>query len=203
MDDLKQWYQILELEEGASLSEVERAHRELSRVWHPDRFAGDTLPLQERARDKQQQINAAYERLAAHLAVPVDSREPGPAAAGAKTQLEVRPSDAPVQGEPAPTAVSPAAAGPLRRIGEILAEYVAPVLRDVVVPALVKRVTGRAESAGRASRDSGSTPRPEPRRARDGSGGGRGQRAGGGRGPGGGRGRVNGSGRGRGGRRGQ
>jgi len=65
MEDLRGCYAELELDEEASPETVDRAYRELSRVWHPDRFAGDFPTLQERALQKQQQINAAYERLVA------------------------------------------------------------------------------------------------------------------------------------------
>ena len=58
MDDLQACYAVLELDEGASSEAVDRAYRELSRVWHPDRFATDSASMQERARHKQQEVNA-------------------------------------------------------------------------------------------------------------------------------------------------
>jgi len=189
MDDLKQCYAILELEDGASLDAVERAHRELSRVWHPDRFASDSPELQERAQGKQQEINSAYEHLVARLAAP----------AAAPTDVVVRPAAAPAPSEPGSVVPSPPAS-PLRRLGEMLTDYVAPVLRDVVLPAVARRLSDRVSGPGKAG--SGQGERPVRRRARDGSGGGGGRR-GGGQGPGGGLGRANGSGRGRGGRRGK
>lgn len=39
MDDMKRYYEILELEPGASPEEVKRAYRDLVKVWHPDRFS--------------------------------------------------------------------------------------------------------------------------------------------------------------------
>src|ERR1700730_14801927 len=62
MDDLLQCYRILELDPGASLEETKRAYRELTRVWHPDRFAND-VRLQNKAQEKLKQINLAYEQI--------------------------------------------------------------------------------------------------------------------------------------------
>jgi GUN4-like/DnaJ domain len=55
-------YQVLEIEAGASRAEIKQAYRDLAKVWHPDRFAGDSI-LQQKAQEKFQQINAAYEFL--------------------------------------------------------------------------------------------------------------------------------------------
>lgn len=192
MDDPKTCYEILELQEGAPLDAVEHAHRELSRVWHPDRFSTDTPALQERARNRQQQINAAREYLVTHLAAIAATAGRADLAESPPTDLREEPAAAPAEG---------AANGALRRVGEIYSEYVAPLFRDLVVPAVVQRLT---------SREAGDGSDPRRRQMRDGSGGGRGRgaeggRRGGGRGPQTGRviARGNGSGRGRGGRRGQ
>ena len=55
-------YQVLELEAGASQADIKQAYRNLAKVWHPDRFVGDTI-LQQQAQAKFQLINAAYEFL--------------------------------------------------------------------------------------------------------------------------------------------
>lgn len=57
-EDLK----TLELEPGASADDIRKAWIDLTKVWHPDRFASDP-DLQERAEEKLKGINAAYERL--------------------------------------------------------------------------------------------------------------------------------------------
>ena len=62
MDDLLQYYRILEIEPGASLEEIKRAYREMARVWHPDRFSSD-VRLQNKAQEKLKRINLAYERI--------------------------------------------------------------------------------------------------------------------------------------------
>lgn len=48
------------------MEEARRAYRELVRVWHPDRFAGDP-GLRRRAEEKSKQLNVAYETLERHF----------------------------------------------------------------------------------------------------------------------------------------
>ena len=69
MDDMKRYYEILELEPGASPEEVKRAYRDLAKVWHPDRFSHDP-PLQQKAQEKLKEINRAYERLSSYRPDP-------------------------------------------------------------------------------------------------------------------------------------
>jgi len=67
MDDMKRYYETLELEPGASPEEVKRAWRDLAKVWHPDRFSHDP-PLQQKAQEKLKEINKAYEKLSSYHA---------------------------------------------------------------------------------------------------------------------------------------
>ncbi len=69
MDDMKRYYEILELEPGASLEEVKRAYRDLAKVWHPDRFSHDP-PLQQKAQEKLKEITRAYEKLSSYRPDP-------------------------------------------------------------------------------------------------------------------------------------
>ena len=55
-------YRALDLPPGASIEQIRAAYKELVKVWHPDRFGKDEK-LRERATQKLQQINAAYEKL--------------------------------------------------------------------------------------------------------------------------------------------
>jgi hypothetical protein len=55
-------YHVLEIESGASQSDIKQAYRDLAKVWHPDRFSDDPK-LQQKAQEKLKQINAAYEFL--------------------------------------------------------------------------------------------------------------------------------------------
>ncbi|MFH1568701.1 MAG: J domain-containing protein [Gemmatimonadota bacterium] len=215
MSDLRQWYEALELEDGAPPDAVESAYRQLSRVWHPDRFANESPELQDRAREKQRLINEAHE----HLATAVV----GETAADAGAELVVAAaSPLPLAARPLQTAavtapVRPGPASALARVGQFLSEHVAPVMRDRVVPAVVRYLEVRGQKTNSEGGNGQQAARPQRQRRRDGSGGGGGPQRGGkggdrpGRGNGssggggGGRGAGGGgrSGGGRGGRRGQ
>lgn len=74
MPTLDEAYRTLDLQPGASDHEVRRAWRELTKVWHPDRFGSDPA-LRRRAEEKQKEINEAYEAIRA--AAGGRSRWPG------------------------------------------------------------------------------------------------------------------------------
>ena len=57
---IEEAYRLLELTSSASDEELKAAHRELTKVWHPDRFASDPA-MQRRAEEKLKVINEAYE----------------------------------------------------------------------------------------------------------------------------------------------
>lgn len=57
-------YALLDLRPGATDEEMKRAHRDLSKVWHPDRFAHDPA-LRRKAEEKLKAINEAYETILA------------------------------------------------------------------------------------------------------------------------------------------
>lgn len=55
-------YALLEIRPGATEDEMQRAHRDLTKVWHPDRFANDAA-LRRKAEEKLKAINEAYETI--------------------------------------------------------------------------------------------------------------------------------------------
>jgi hypothetical protein len=55
-------YEVLGVKPGVSDPELKAAHRDLAKVWHPDRFVHDPR-LQEKAQEKLKEINEAYEQL--------------------------------------------------------------------------------------------------------------------------------------------
>lgn len=59
---LEDYYQILGLEIGATPEQLKQAHRDMAKVWHPDRF-GDDPRLQQIAQERLKDINAAYDKL--------------------------------------------------------------------------------------------------------------------------------------------
>lgn len=57
---LDEAYRILEVPPTASDEEIRSAHRDLSKVWHPDRFASDAS-MRRKAEEKLKQINEALD----------------------------------------------------------------------------------------------------------------------------------------------
>jgi hypothetical protein len=60
--ELDRAYDVLGVKPGVSDRELKAAHRDLAKVWHPDRFLSDPR-LQEKAQKKLKEINEAYEQL--------------------------------------------------------------------------------------------------------------------------------------------
>ena len=56
------FYEVLGVRPGASRQELKTAYRDLTKVWHPDRFAHDPR-LQKKAEEKIKEINEAYDQL--------------------------------------------------------------------------------------------------------------------------------------------
>jgi len=70
----------LGLELGASREDVKKAYRDLSKVWHPDRFTEDPA-LQQKAEEQLKSINDAYQHLQSYEPPPdagpqTDGRHP-------------------------------------------------------------------------------------------------------------------------------
>jgi hypothetical protein len=61
---LEDCYRLLELDPGASDAEVKLAHRDLTKVWHPDRFGHDAS-LRQKAEERLKAVNEAYETIRA------------------------------------------------------------------------------------------------------------------------------------------
>jgi preprotein translocase subunit Sec63 len=62
--DLLDCYRVLELDPPVTDEQLKRAYRDLTKVWHPDRF-GDDAALRRKAEAKLKEINTAYEALCA------------------------------------------------------------------------------------------------------------------------------------------
>lgn len=60
--ELDRAYDVLGVKPGVSDRELKAAHRDMAKVWHPDRFVHDPR-LQEKAQEKLKEINEAYEQL--------------------------------------------------------------------------------------------------------------------------------------------
>jgi preprotein translocase subunit Sec63 len=57
---LDEAFRILEIPPSASDDEIRAAHRDLTKVWHPDRFGNDA-GMQRKAEEKLKQINEALD----------------------------------------------------------------------------------------------------------------------------------------------
>ena len=55
-------YKILELQNGASIDDARKAYKDMVKVWHPDRFAGNPR-LRDKANEKLKELNLAYGEL--------------------------------------------------------------------------------------------------------------------------------------------
>src|SRR6185312_4879109 len=67
---------------------MKSAHRDLAKVWHPDRFLHDPR-LQEKAQEKLKEINEAYELISSGK-VPRPAKPAPPPAANTRYKVERR-----------------------------------------------------------------------------------------------------------------
>ncbi len=74
---MKQYFEILELQPGATPDEVKTAYRDLAKVWHPDRFKSDSPRLKSKAAEKLAEINEAYEKIRAYQARQKSRKQTG------------------------------------------------------------------------------------------------------------------------------
>jgi hypothetical protein len=61
---IRQSFEILELQQGATLDDARQAYKDIANVWHPDRFAANPR-LKHKAEQKLKEVNLAYETLKA------------------------------------------------------------------------------------------------------------------------------------------
>jgi hypothetical protein len=59
---LERYYELLGVKPGVSNAELKSAHRDMAKVWHPDRFTHDPR-LQQKAQEKLKEINEAFDIL--------------------------------------------------------------------------------------------------------------------------------------------
>jgi curved DNA-binding protein CbpA len=60
-------YKTLDLKTGASIDDARKAYKDMVRVWHPDRFAGNPR-LRAKANEKLKEVNLAYGEIKFFLA---------------------------------------------------------------------------------------------------------------------------------------
>ncbi len=60
--ELSKCYELLGVTPGISAQGLKTAHRDLAKIWHPDRFSHEPR-LQQKAQEKLQEINQAYDQI--------------------------------------------------------------------------------------------------------------------------------------------
>lgn len=61
-------FEILGIDDTASLGEIKQAYRDMIKVWHPDRFSNDPR-LQKKAERAMKDVNLAYDTLMSHYSI--------------------------------------------------------------------------------------------------------------------------------------
>lgn len=143
-------YRLLELDRGATLTDVKAAYRRLARCWHPD------LNDQAGAHDRFIELQTAYDTLCAFVAtlstIPSPATSPAPPTAPPTTASPFsspsRPAAAPVD-PPATTASSPSPEPPLSDLDRQLKHNVYASLQQLLAderfPRAIALVEGLAE----------------------------------------------------------
>ncbi|HXS00794.1 MAG TPA: DnaJ domain-containing protein [Pyrinomonadaceae bacterium] len=91
--DLSKAYELLGVKPGVSIRELKAAHRDLAKVWHPDRFQHDPR-LQEKAQEKLKEINEAYDLLSSGKVPRPAAARPEPTPQGAYRTAYAQPEKA-------------------------------------------------------------------------------------------------------------
>jgi len=91
--DLSKAYELLGVKPGVPMRELKAAHRDLAKVWHPDRFQHDPR-LQEKAQEKLKEINEAYDLLSSGK-VPRPTAAPPPPRQAAYQTVYSEPAQTP------------------------------------------------------------------------------------------------------------
>ena len=64
--DIRQCFDVLELDSNASMDDAKQAYKDMVNIWHPDRFSNNPR-LKQKAEDKLKEINEAYEMMQSFL----------------------------------------------------------------------------------------------------------------------------------------
>jgi curved DNA-binding protein CbpA len=59
----KDFYEILGVNKNSPLEEIKKAYRKLAQKWHPDKWSSKSVGEREKANEKMQELNKAYEIL--------------------------------------------------------------------------------------------------------------------------------------------
>ena len=71
---IERYFQILDVDQKASLDEARQAYKDIVNVWHPDRFSHNPR-LKAKAEKKLKEINTAYEHIENFLSLKENTRQ--------------------------------------------------------------------------------------------------------------------------------
>jgi phage baseplate assembly protein gpV len=151
------YYAVLGVEPGASLEELKEAHRDLVKVWHPDRF-GDDPRLQRKAQERLKEINEAYEQILPDARPAPPDLVPEPQSPGRHFAPEVRQAAPDVR----PADLEPPSAPTQRRWGlspQVAAAFALLSITALIVVAVARddddtrRITAADSSLSREATD--------------------------------------------------
>jgi len=91
--DIRQCFDVLELDSNASIDEAKQAYKDMVNIWHPDRFSNNPR-LKQKAEDKLKEINEAYEMMQSFLSSkkPLEPEKALHAKAGSEADISVNAS---------------------------------------------------------------------------------------------------------------
>lgn len=92
MENLTQYFEILELEPGSAQQEIKQAYRDLVNIWHPDRFEHNQR-LKEKATEKLKMVNLAYDKLKDYQPPKSEPKQDTKSRADTYAQNEVNKAD--------------------------------------------------------------------------------------------------------------
>ena len=89
--DIRQCFDVLELDSNASIDEAKQAYKDMVNIWHPDRFSNNPR-LKQKAEDKLKEINEAYEMMKSFLSSkkPLEPEKAQQAKAEVKAETSVK-----------------------------------------------------------------------------------------------------------------
>ena len=95
--DIRQCFEIFELDTDASIDDVNQAYKDLAAVWHPDRFASNPR-LKKKTEEKLKTVNQAYEKVLSFLSTEQEVRQSEPSHGVASRSLGSCRSDGSLKG---------------------------------------------------------------------------------------------------------
>jgi hypothetical protein len=148
-DKIRACYRSLELAPGTPLPEVKQAHQERMKRWQPDRLPDDRQ-VQEQAREKARELEAAVAVITAYLAgqPPEVPAKPKAVPAEARPEPPAQPKQKEPKPAPAPAALHPALAARAKEAGSNRRWVLAGLGAALILALLAALVVGLFQKRG-------------------------------------------------------